>query len=337
MLPGELGNLSIQSGVLPSDSLDFFRFLGESGLTAQLAASLGGTRCSSWAFSPRCRLLSAVRELIDVALRSLCWPAGNKCAASSTSSAVSCLMCEFCVLISVSRSLIFPADSCLPISIPSSRPFFLAFAVRSARVLLLTLISGSRFTRRVSREGDGSTPSEASPSSLSSEAGRSEILGTWNRDNQMDLSVEPSSQPTGENQFILFQRNCRFGWTRNWIPPRQLGRSPRKPEWPSEPRTPTKPQNKYTYTLIQPQKGSNFLRPAEFHSVGNTQDIFETPIRKIQGCVSPYLVQSGRPAGPKFRKSEIRANNLLEFYCRVSFEFLLAVSGIPKWKHRVNV
>ena len=73
------------------------------------------------------------------------------------------LICEFCSLISVSCALIFSADSHLPISIPSSRPLFLAFSVWSARVLSLTFRSGSRCTRRVSREGDGSTQSEPPP------------------------------------------------------------------------------------------------------------------------------------------------------------------------------
>ena len=46
---------------------------------------------------------------------------------------------------------------------------------------------------------------EAFPSSLSSEAVLFENLDTasGNRKNQMDLWAEPSSQATGENQFIL--------------------------------------------------------------------------------------------------------------------------------------
>ena len=46
-----------------------------------------------------------------------------------------------------------------------------------------------------------------------------------------------------------------------------------------------------------------------------------------------YLIQSesGRPAGHVLG---ILVRILI--HCRVSFEFLLAVSGMPKWKHGVN-
>ena len=40
----------------------------------------------------------------------------------------------------------------------------------------------------------------------------------------------------------------------------------------------------------------------------------------MQGCVSPYLIQSIRPAEPKFTKGDIFAQILI--HCRVSFEFL---------------
>ena len=46
---------------------------------------------------------------------------------------------------------------------------------------------------------------EACPFLQSSETGHFEILDICNSDNQMDLWAEPSSQPTSENQFILFQ------------------------------------------------------------------------------------------------------------------------------------
>ena len=124
-------------------------------------------------------------------------------------------------------------------------------------------------------------------SSRFSEAGRFENLDIGNRDNQMVILAEPSSQPTGENQFILFQCHCLFSLTRNWIPPRQSDQSPREQELPSEPRTPTKPPIKFTfnkYSLNFPQHN------AEVCSVSDTQDNLAVSGMPKLPCCRPNAV-----------------------------------------------
>ena len=136
----ELGNLSTQSDVLLSGCRPF-------DFWANCPVS-SATCCSSRAFASRCRLLSAVRALINVALRSLRWPASNKRAVSSASWSVSLLIKSWFVspassrLDFLSRSLmsvfcprIFSADSRWQILIPSSMPLALA---RSAGDLSFT-------------------------------------------------------------------------------------------------------------------------------------------------------------------------------------------------------
>ena len=89
-------------------------------------------------------------------------------------------------------SLNFSVDSLLPISVPSLTPLLLALLLRSARVLNLSLFTGSCdgarawpvTFRRESREGGGAwnTSSETFPSLQSPEAGRFQISDTEKRD-----------------------------------------------------------------------------------------------------------------------------------------------------------
>ena len=146
--------------------------------------------------------------------------------------------------------MIFPTDSRLPISIPSLRPLFLlvarsALSVRvvwSVRVLSLTLKGCSRFTRPVSCKGDGSTLLEAFPSSLSSETGCFEILtqGTG----IIKWIYGPSQVLSQQLKINLFCSSLTV---------------PNDPVNQLQPRTPVKPQNKYT-TQILPQLSSNMTQ-----------------------------------------------------------------------------
>ena len=111
----------------------------------------------------------------------------------------------------------------------------------------------------------------------------------------MDLWAEPSPQPTGENEYVLFSVTVDLAEPAigsslvNPTDPRGLGN---QNGLVNQQRLQSLKTNlKYKNTA------STFLKyGAELRLVGNTQGNFKNPIRKKQGCVSPYLIRSGRPA-----------------------------------------
>ena len=167
--------------------------------------------------------------------------------------------------------------------------------------------------KRESHEGDGSTPSEASAFSVSSEAG---LLEIWTQRLKSNGSMGFHQQVKINLFCSRLQSHYCIGCTRNWIPISSESINPipkgtRMIRWPTDATNRTTIVTQYTDTLeYTPVQPPNSMQNA------NTQDTFKIPpipACKMQGCTelraSPYRVQSGRPAGPNFSKSfHIRSN-----------------------------
>ena len=182
------------------------------------------TCCSSTVFSSPYWLLSAVSALIDVALRSLCWLASNKCAASRASSAVSRLILDFCSLISVSRLIIQLLDFVFWFSLANFNPCLevphssLLSAVCPCFVVDLDkqiALHKTSITRRRSIHAAGGLPLFAVLRSCALwKFGHCQ----WEQEESNGFMGRAKFSGDGWKSIYSIQCHCWFGYTRNWIP-----------------------------------------------------------------------------------------------------------------------